>query len=94
MPSITVVTPALNAAATIEETLASVRAQGYPKLEHVVVDGGSTDGTVEILGGAGVRYVSEPDQRALGRDEQGRGDDERRGDRLAERRRLSMFRAR
>ena len=62
LPSITVITPSLNAAATIEATLDSVRAQGYAKLEHVVVDGGSTDGTVELLKAAGVRYVSEPDR--------------------------------
>jgi glycosyltransferase involved in cell wall biosynthesis len=49
LPSITVVTVALNAASTIEETLASVRDQDYPgDVEHVVVDGGSTDGTVAI----------------------------------------------
>jgi glycosyltransferase involved in cell wall biosynthesis len=63
LPSITVITPSYNAAATIEATLESVRAQAYPKLEHVVVDGGSTDGTVEILEAApGTRYVSEPDR--------------------------------
>jgi len=63
LPSITVVTPALDAAETIAQTLASVRAQAYPKLEHVVVDGGSTDGTVDILAAAeGIRYVSEPDR--------------------------------
>jgi glycosyltransferase involved in cell wall biosynthesis len=62
LPSITVVTPCLNAADTIEECLASVRAQGYSALEHVVVDGGSTDGTVALLESApGVRYVSEAD---------------------------------
>jgi glycosyltransferase involved in cell wall biosynthesis len=61
-PSISIVTAAYNAAETIEETLASVRAQGYPGLEHVVVDGGSTDGTVDILRRAeGIRFVSEPD---------------------------------
>jgi GT2 family glycosyltransferase len=49
--------------ATIEQTLASVREQGYEPLEHIVVDGGSTDGTVELLERAeGVRYVSEPDR--------------------------------
>jgi glycosyltransferase involved in cell wall biosynthesis len=62
LPSISIVTPCLNAAATIEETLASVRSQGYPRLEHLVVDGGSTDGTVELLRRAGVRHVSEPDR--------------------------------
>jgi glycosyltransferase involved in cell wall biosynthesis len=63
LPSITVITPSFNAAATIQATLDSVRAQGYPKLEHVVVDGGSTDGTVELLQSApGIRYVSEPDR--------------------------------
>lgn len=63
LPTITVITPCFNAAATIEQTLESVRAQGYPKLEHVVVDGASTDGTVEILERAdGIRWISEPDR--------------------------------
>jgi glycosyltransferase involved in cell wall biosynthesis len=63
LPTITVVTPSFNAAATIEETLRSVREQDYPHVEHVVVDGGSTDGTLEILASAeGVRFVSEPDR--------------------------------
>ena len=62
LPSITVVTPCLNAAGTIEEALESVRSQDYPRLEHLVIDGGSTDGTLEILERAeGVRFVSEPD---------------------------------
>jgi glycosyltransferase involved in cell wall biosynthesis len=63
LPTITVVTPSFNAAATIEETLRSVRVQDYPHVEHLVVDGASTDGTVEILERAGdVRFVSEPDR--------------------------------
>jgi glycosyltransferase involved in cell wall biosynthesis len=62
-PLISVVTPSFNAAATIEETLRSVREQDYAHVEHVVVDGGSTDRTVEILERApGVRFVSEPDR--------------------------------
>ena len=63
LPSISVVTPCLNAAATIEEALESVRSQGYPRIEHVVMDGGSTDGTLEILDRApGVTWASEPDR--------------------------------
>lgn len=66
LPSITVVTPTYNAAATIEETLASLAVQDYAGLEHVVVDGGSTDGTLEILereAAAGrLRFISEPDR--------------------------------
>ena len=63
LPTLTVVTPCLNAAATLPATLASVRSQGYPGLEHVVVDGGSTDGTVELLGAVeGIRWISEPDR--------------------------------
>jgi glycosyltransferase involved in cell wall biosynthesis len=60
---ITVITPSFNARATIEQTLASVRAQDHPDVEHLVVDGGSTDGTVDVLRAAqGVRWISEPDR--------------------------------
>ena len=63
LPSFTIVTPCLNGAATLEQALESVRSQDYPgHVEHVVVDGGSTDGTVELLQKAGVRYISEPDR--------------------------------
>lgn len=48
-PRISIVTPCLNAAAYLEEALDSVLSQGYPDLEYVVMDGGSTDGTVEII---------------------------------------------
>lgn len=59
---VTVVTPSFNQAAFIERTLASVASQGVA-LEHLVYDGGSTDGTVAILERAGppVRWVSERD---------------------------------
>jgi GT2 family glycosyltransferase len=60
VPLLTVVTPCLNAASTLPEALASV--PSAPAIEHVVVDGGSTDGTVELLAAAGVRFVSEPDR--------------------------------
>jgi glycosyltransferase involved in cell wall biosynthesis len=62
--SFSIVTPCLNAEATLADTLASVRAQGVEGLEHVVVDGGSTDGTLDILRAAEgpVLFVSEPDR--------------------------------
>lgn len=59
---VTVVTVCLNCADTIALTLDNVRSQSYPDVEHVVIDGGSTDGTAEIIRGYGVDYfVSEPD---------------------------------
>lgn len=58
---VSVITPAFNSAATIARCLDSVKAQNYADIEHIVVDGGSTDGTVELLRQSGVRYISEPD---------------------------------
>lgn len=46
---ISIITVVLNAADTIEDTLRSVAAQTYPEVEHIVVDGGSTDGTLELI---------------------------------------------
>lgn len=63
LPSITIVTASLNSERTIAATLRSVREQDYAgELEHVVVDGGSTDATIEIVRAAGLRFVSEPDR--------------------------------
>ena len=44
--AISVVTPSFNQGAYMEETLRSILLQGYPNLEHVVIDGGSTDDSV------------------------------------------------
>jgi glycosyltransferase involved in cell wall biosynthesis len=48
-PLVTIVTPSYNQAAFIRETLESVRTQDYPRIEHIVFDGGSTDNSVEII---------------------------------------------
>jgi len=46
---ITVVTVVLNQVETIERTLSSVIEQDYPDLEYLVIDGGSTDGTLDVI---------------------------------------------
>lgn len=59
---VSIVTPSLNQASYLEDAIRSVAEQDYPRIEHVVVDGGSTDGSVEILRRhPHLRWVSEPD---------------------------------
>jgi len=62
-PLVSIITPSLNQAAFIEAAIESVLAQDYPNIEYLVVDGGSTDGTLDILRryGERVRWISEPD---------------------------------
>jgi glycosyltransferase involved in cell wall biosynthesis len=64
-PLISLVTPTFNRRDLLEWTLRSVRGQSYPNLEHIVVDGGSTDGTLAMLARFEktypLRWLSEPD---------------------------------
>lgn len=62
-PLISIITPSLNRAQFIEEAIESVLHQDYTHVEHIVVDGGSTDGTLDLLSAyPHLRVISEPDQ--------------------------------
>ena len=62
-PKISVVTPSFNSINTIRETIESVIRQDYPNWEHIVIDGGSTDGTLDVLRSYDhLQWVSEKDE--------------------------------
>lgn len=63
-PKITIITVVYNAVATIEQTIQSVIGQTYPNIEYIVIDGASTDGTIDIIKKYQDKitlWVSEPD---------------------------------
>jgi glycosyltransferase involved in cell wall biosynthesis len=63
LPKVSIITPSFNQGRFLPETFRSLARQDYPNIEHIVIDGGSTDGTVDLLKAApGIRWVSEKDQ--------------------------------
>ena len=64
LPSVAVVTPSYNTARYLGDCVRSVLEQDYPALDYIVMDGGSTDGSVDVLKGFGprLRWVSQRDK--------------------------------
>ena len=60
---VSIVTPCYNSGRYLEQTIRSIQVQSYPYFEHIVIDGKSTDGTLDILSKQhGIQWISENDE--------------------------------
>jgi len=66
LPLVSIVTPSYNKGEFIEETILSIKNQIYPRIEHIIIDAGSTDDTIDIIkeyeGTYNMQWISEPDE--------------------------------
>ena len=66
MPLVSIVTPSFNQGIFIEDTILSIKNQDYQNIEHIIIDGGSTDSTLEMIkkheGSYNLKWISEADK--------------------------------
>ena len=69
-PTVSIITPSYNQADYIGDTIESIRSQDYPKVEHIIMDGGSNDGTTDVL----EKYDSTYDMKWVSQSDEGQAD--------------------